>query len=206
MIKVEKRNGLIVDFDGEKIVNAISKAMAETEIGIDEEIARQIADKSYETFSNLDVVHIEKIQDFVEVQLMKTRPDVAKKYILYRDERARLRKYGWVMSDLQRDIYEKKYRFEIETFDEFLTRVSGGNSFIKKAIKDKKFMPAGRILAGRGLDKHGRKMTLSNCYVMPKVEDNIESIFDTAKYMARTYSYGGGVGLTLSKLRPKGLG
>ncbi|SHD77770.1 adenosylcobalamin-dependent ribonucleoside-diphosphate reductase [Schnuerera ultunensis] len=204
MIKVEKRNGLIVDFDGEKIVNAISKAMAETEIGIDEEIARQIADKSYETFSNLDVVHIEKIQDFVEVQLMKTRPDVAKKYILYRDERARLRKYGWVMSDLQRDIYEKKYRFEIETFDEFLTRVSGGNSFIKKAIKDKKFMPAGRILAGRGLDKHGRKMTLSNCYVMPKVEDNIESIFDTAKYMARTYSYGGGVGLTLSKLRPKG--
>ena len=45
-------------------------------------------------------------------------------------------------------------------------------------------MPAGRILAGRGLDKYGRKMTLSNCYVMPKVEDNIESIFDTAKYMA----------------------
>ncbi len=39
---------------------------------------------------------------------------------------------------------------------------------------------------------------------MPKVEDNIESIFDTAKYMARTYSYGGGVGLNLSKLRPKG--
>ena len=65
-------------------------------------------------------------------------------------------------------------------------------------------MPAGRILAGRGLDKLGRKITLSNCYVMPKVEDNIESIFDTAKYLARTYSYGGGVGLTLSKLRPKG--
>ena len=65
-------------------------------------------------------------------------------------------------------------------------------------------MPAGRILAGRGLDKFGRKITLSNCYVMPKVEDNIEAIFDTAKYLARTYSYGGGCGLTLSKLRPKG--
>ncbi|MCF6462655.1 adenosylcobalamin-dependent ribonucleoside-diphosphate reductase [Clostridium sp. Cult1] len=204
MLKVEKRNGMIVDFDGDKIVNAISKAMAETEIGIDENIAKQISDKAYDTFRNLDVVHIEKIQDFVEIQLMKVRPDVAKKYILYRDERARLRKHGWVMTDLQRDIYEKKYRFANESFDEFLTRVSGGNNFIKKAIKDKKFMPAGRILAGRGLDKHGRKMTLSNCYVMPKVEDNIESIFDTAKYMARTYSYGGGVGLTLSKLRPKG--
>ena len=57
------------------------------------------------TFSNLDVVHIEKIQDFVEIQLMQARPDVAKKYILYRDERARLRKHGWVMTDLQRDIY-----------------------------------------------------------------------------------------------------
>ncbi len=55
-----------------------------------------------------------------------------KKYILYRDERARLRKYGWQMTDLQRDIYEKKYRFENESFDEFLTRVSGGNNFIKK--------------------------------------------------------------------------
>ena len=108
------------------------------------------------------------------------------------------------MTDLQRDIYEKKYKFENESFDEFLDRVSGGNNTIKKAIKDKKFMPAGRILAGRGLNKHGRKITLSNCYVMPKVEDNIESIFDTAKYLARTYSYGGGVGLNMSKLRPKG--
>lgn len=204
MLKVEKRNGMIVDFDGEKIVIAVTKAMAETEDGIDEEIANKIAEEAYESFKDLDVIHIEKIQDFVEVQLMKLRPDVAKKYILYREERARLRKHGWDMTDLQRDIYEKKYRFENESFDEFLTRVSGGNNYIKKAIKDKKFMPAGRILAGRGMDKYGKKMTLSNCYVMPKVEDNIESIFDTAKYMARTYSYGGGVGLTLSKLRPKG--
>ena len=204
MIKVEKRNGMIVDFDGDKIVKAISKAMAETEEGVDEKVARDIARKAFQHFSNTEVVNIESIQDFVEIELMKVKPEVAKKYILYRDERARLRKHGWVMTDLQRDIYEKKYRYDNESFDEFLTRVSGNNNFIKKAIKDKKFMPAGRILAGRGLHKLGRKITLSNCYVMPKVEDNIESIFDTAKYMARTYSYGGGVGLTLSKLRPKG--
>lgn len=204
MIKVEKRNGMIVDFDGDKIVKAISKAMAETEEGVDEEVARDIAKKAFEHFKKTEIVNIESIQDFVEVQLMKVKPDVAKKYILYRDERARLRKHGWVMTDLQRDIYEKKYRYDSESFDEFLTRVSGNNNFIKKAIKDKKFMPAGRILAGRGLNKRGRKITLSNCYVMPKVEDNIESIFDTAKYMARTYSYGGGVGVNLSKLRPKG--
>lgn len=204
MLKVEKRNGMIVEFEGEKIVNAISKAMAETEVGVDKDMAREIAHKAQVRFSESQLIDIEKIQDFVEIELMRARPDVAKKYILYRNERARLREHGWQMTDLQRDIYEKKYRFYNESFDGFLTRVSGDNNFIKKAIKDKKFMPAGRILAGRGLDKNGRKVTLSNCYVMPKVEDNIEDIFDTAKYMARTYSYGGGVGLNLSKLRPRG--
>lgn len=204
MLKVEKRNGTIVEFEKEKIVNAIVRAMEETEIGADEGLAIQIADTVFDQFDETKTVNIEKIQDLVEIELMKARPDVAKRYILYRDERAKLREHGWVMSDLQRDIYEKKYRYENESFDSFLTRVSGGNNPIKKAIKDKKFMPAGRILAGRGLDKLGRKITLSNCYVMPKVEDNIESIFDTAKYLARTYSYGGGVGLTISKLRPKG--
>lgn len=204
MLKVEKRNGIIVDFEREKIGEAVKKAMAETETGIDENLAKGIADKALSELVNMELVDIEKIQDFVEIELMKSRPDVAKRYILYRDERAKLREHGWTMSDLQRDIYEKKYRYESESFDSFLTRISGGNSFAKKAIKDKKFMPAGRILAGRGLDKLGRKITLSNCYVMPKVEDNIESIFDTAKYLARTYSYGGGVGLSISKLRPKG--
>ncbi len=204
MLKVEKRNGMVVDFDGDKIVKAITKAMRETEQGVDLDLAIEIADKAYNNFLHRDIIDIEQIQDFVEVELMRARPDVAKKYILYRDKRARLRKYGWEMTDLQRDIYEKKYRYENESFQDFLTRVSGNNSFIMKAIKDKKFMPAGRILAGRGLNKFGRKVTLSNCYVMPKVEDSIESIFDIAKYMARTYSYGGGVGVSLSKLRPRG--
>ncbi len=204
MLKVEKRNGDIVPFESEKIGDAVVKAMRESDIGVDEKLATEVGQKAQEKFGDLEVVHIERIQDFVEIALMMTRPEVAKLYILYRDERAKLREQGWVMSDLQRDIYEKKYRYDSESFDEFLDRVSGGNNPIKKAIKDKKFMPAGRILAGRGLDKLGRKITLSNCYVMPKVEDNIESIFDTAKYLAKTYSYGGGCGLTLSKLRPKG--
>ncbi len=204
MLKVEKRNGMIVDFQEDKIEIAITKAMKETDKGADELVAKKIAQAALGEFKELGKVNIEQIQDFVEVELMKARPDAAKKYIIYREERAKLREQGWSMTDLQRDIYEKKYRYDSETFDQFLDRVSGGNNPIKKAIKDKKFMPAGRILAGRGLDKLGRKITLSNCYVMPKVEDNIESIFDTAKYLARTYSYGGGVGLTLSKLRPKG--
>lgn len=203
-MKVEKRNGVFVDFEAEKIQVAIEKAMQEVEGGLDKELAKQIANEAMERFSDRDTVSIEEIQDFVEVQLMRYTPEVAKRYILYRVERAKLREHGWDMTDLQRDIYEKKYKYDSESFDVFLTRVSGGNEYIKKAVRDKRFMPAGRILAGRGLDKIGRKITLSNCYVMPQVEDSIEDIFDTAKYLARTYSFGGGCGLTLSKLRPKG--
>lgn len=203
-MRVEKRNGAFVDFEADKIKQAIEKAMAEVPGGMDEEISQKIAEEAEARFSDRDTVSIEEIQDFVEIQLMRYTPEVAKRYILYRVERAKLREHGWDMTDLQRDIYEKKYRYDAETFDEFLTRVSGGNEYIKKAIRDKRFMPAGRILAGRGLDKIGRKITLSNCYVMPQVEDSIEDIFDTAKYLARTYSFGGGCGLTLSRLRPKG--
>lgn len=204
MLKVEKRNGNVVDFEQDKIKIAIEKAMKETEKGVDEEVSQKIASEVFEEVNGKDLVNIEDIQDLVELALMKYRPEVAKKYILYRQERTKLREKGWDMTALQRDIYEKKYRYDSETFNDFLTRVSGGNEYIKKAISDKKFMPAGRILAGRGLDKLGRKITLSNCYVMPKVEDSIESIFDTAKYLARTYSYGGGCGVNISKLRPKG--
>ena len=56
-------------------------------------------------------------------------------------------------------------------------------------------MFAGRILANRGLPKDGIKVTYSNCYVLSPPQDNLESIFDTAKYLARTFSYGGGVGI-----------
>ena len=204
-MEVIKRSGKIVQYDGEKITIAIEKAMAETEKGVDSKVSESITNEiTSEIKKSQDPVDIERIQDMVELHLMKTRPEVAKAYILYRQQRQKLREQGWEMSDLQRDIYENKYRYKNENFEGFLDRIARENNTVKKAIADKKFMPAGRILAGRGLAEDGRKVTLSNCYVMPKVEDSIESIYDTAKYLARTYSYGGGVGLNISKLRPRG--
>ncbi len=102
------------------------------------------------------------------------------------------------------DIWERKYRYENESFDEWITRVSGKNIAIAELIKEKKFLFGGRILANRGLENKGRKISLSNCYVIEPPEDNIESIFDCAKKLARTYSYGGGCGVDISKLAPKG--
>lgn len=101
------------------------------------------------------------------------------------------------------DIWKKKYQTNGETFLEWVNRISGGNDEIKEMILQKKFLFAGRIMAGRGI-QDGRKTSLSNCYVMQPPEDNLESIFDCASQMARTYSYGGGCGVDVSGLSPKG--
>lgn len=102
------------------------------------------------------------------------------------------------------DIWHRKYQYENETFDQWLCRISNGNSKLEKLILDKKFLFGGRILANRGLHDKGRKISMSNCYVMTPPEDNIESIFECAKELARTYSYGGGCGVDISKLAPRG--
>lgn len=102
------------------------------------------------------------------------------------------------------DIWTKKYRYENETFDEWLDRVSNKDEDVKRLIVEKKFLFGGRILSNRGLDKLGVKITLSNCYVITPPEDNIESIFECASKLARTYSYGGGCGIDISKLAPNG--
>lgn len=102
------------------------------------------------------------------------------------------------------DIWTKKYAAEGENFDSWITRVSGGNKEIAQYMKEKKFLFGGRILSNRGLDKLGRKVTYSNCYVIEPPKDEIESIFDCAKKLARTYSYGGGCGVDISQLSPKG--
>lgn len=100
------------------------------------------------------------------------------------------------------DIWKKKYQRHEESFEDWLNRVSGGDADVAELIADKKFLFGGRILSNRGIDDE--KVTYSNCYVISPPEDNIESIYDTAKKLARTYSYGGGCGIDISKLAPCG--
>lgn len=100
------------------------------------------------------------------------------------------------------DIWQRKYKKGNETFDEWLDRVSGGDDAVRAAIKSKRFLFGGRILSNRGVTD--TKVTYSNCYVVAPPEDNIESIYDSRKKLARTYSYGGGAGVDLSKLAPAG--
>lgn len=46
---------------------------------------------------------------------------------------------------------------------------------------------------------------MNNCFVVESPDDSIEGIYNTARDVARTFSYGGGVGVNLSTLRPKGV-
>lgn len=69
-------------------------------------------------------------------------------------------------------------------------------------LRDFKFVAGGRIMFASG--NKGRNVTLLNCYFLGQPEDSIEGIFSKLKEMALTYSYGGGVGLDISSLRPKG--
>lgn len=102
------------------------------------------------------------------------------------------------------DIWKNKYCNDGEVFEQWVDRVSGHDDEVGAMIREQKFLFGGRILANRGLEYDGKKITLSNCYVMTPPEDNIESIFERAGKLARTYSYGGGCGIDISRLSPKG--
>ena len=81
-MEVIKRQGYLVEFEPNKIKNAIEKAMAETTDGIDTEMSAKISLRIQEMIKERDrAINVEEIQDMVESLLMDTeRKDVAKKY------------------------------------------------------------------------------------------------------------------------------
>lgn len=126
---------------------------------------------------------------------------------------------NWWDNHIAQQILSKKYfhKEELElaekhgfenAFKAFVGRVSG--IFSTKELKDfmhDSLVNGDFILAGRSLYAAGAKdkfkASMSNCYIMPSPEDNIESIFETCGKMGRIFSYGGGCGMNISNLRPK---
>lgn len=86
--KIEKRDGSIVDFNKDKITNAIMKAMKSVGM-VDEKEASAVATQVVKEVnkSNKSIAGVEDIQDIVEEKLMKKLPKVAKEYITYRNQR-----------------------------------------------------------------------------------------------------------------------
>ena len=99
------------------------------------------------------------------------------------------------------DIWEKKYRFNDEAFEEWLDRVSNKNEDLRNLIKERKFLFGGRTLANRNT---GKKGSFSNCYSRGFVEDDLDDLMQATKDIAVTFKAQGGQGISLSKLRPRG--
>ena len=101
-LRVIKRNGKVVPFELDKIKVAVTKAFLSVESGgaaASERIHNKVEGITHgvlETFSRRmpsgGTLHIEEIQDQVELQLMRSEEHpVARNYILYREERAQER-------------------------------------------------------------------------------------------------------------------
>lgn len=105
MSQVRKRDGRIVEFDKEKIRTAILKAFQEVD-GEISDYARNKASKITSHIANTSqMLAVEDIQDMIESQLMNSeRKDIAKAYILYRNERTKIRNKN---STVVRTIKEK---------------------------------------------------------------------------------------------------
>lgn len=115
----------------------------------------------------------------------------------------------WQEKEVAKHILPKKYMHDGEDFYDFTNRVCSIFSCdklidnITNYIHSADFFLAGRSLYGAG-SKGKFKSTMSNCYILPMPEDSLESIYEIKKQMARIFSYGGGCGINISNLRPKG--
>jgi len=125
------------------------------------------------------------------------------------------------MDDLSIKVFNDRYALKDEngnpverTFEEMWQRVAKGVASAEKSeirqlweerfyniLKDFKFVPAGRILSGIGSNA---AVTFYNCFVIPSPEDSRGGILDNVKLMTEIMSRGGGVGVNLSTLRPRG--
>lgn len=68
-------------------------------------------------------------------------------------------------------------------------------------MQDFKYVPGGRILAGAGT---GYDVTFYNCFVIPSPKDSRGGILKTLSQMVEIMAHGGGVGINISSLRPRG--
>lgn len=117
---------------------------------------------------------------------------------------------------LSQEVWERKYKWKDErTLDDNIKRVARESAKVEETeekrreweekfyelMKDAKFLPGGRILAGMGTSMY---QTLFNCFTLPVIEDSIEGIFESVKLNAIIHSLGGGTGANFSTIRPEG--
>ncbi|MCK4553660.1 ribonucleoside triphosphate reductase [Candidatus Parcubacteria bacterium] len=137
--QIRKRSGEIVNFDQKKIADAIFKAGEAVGI-LDKKLSHDLSDDVVKTLSNKfherSIPAVEEIQDVVEEALIQNRRiKIAKAYILYRDQRARLREMSLMINsnDLMQG-YLQKSDWRVKENSNMSYSLQGLNNHIASAI------------------------------------------------------------------------
>ena len=228
---VRKRDGRVVSYDREKIAVAIFKALQSTGEGTKEkadELALKVEEEIIKKYGQ-EMPDVEGIQDLVEKVLIDSDlVETARAYILYRKERAEIRKAKEVLTGvkdelklslnalkvlerryLRKDEYGRPVETPLEMFERVARNIAEAEKNYGKDPEEAhikffelmtslKFLPNSPTLMNAGTELQ----QLAACFVLP-VGDSIEEIFDAVKYTALIHKTGGGTGFSFTHLRPK---
>lgn len=142
MEKVVKRDGKIVEFNSEKITNAIEKAAKVTK-EFDVSVAKNLTEKVVELTQelvakkreNLKAASIEEIQDIVEYILLSSDyKKTAKSYMLYREQQSKLREFTQNADIEMVDDYLKQLDWQVNENSNMSYSIQGLNNYISSQI------------------------------------------------------------------------
>lgn len=184
---VTKRDGRKDDFDITKIISAITKAFLE----VDGELTSAAKLKAqtiarYVKSMNKDMT-VEEIQDIVEKKLMASnRKDVAKAYILYRDQRTRRRE---MRSDIMNIVREKAQASNVQNQNANVDEKSFGGRMGETAESVLKAYALNELVSQTTRDNHVNNMVYihdlghyalgdHNCLSVP-IDDLLANGFET---------------------------
>ncbi len=172
--KVEKRNGEVVDFDAQKIEEAIYKALTFAKEG-EENKAREISEKVMDLlmrrFSREEVPHVEEIQNIVEeVLIMEDLTETARSYILYREKRREIRETSTELDESTKIIekYVDELDWEVKENANMTYSLQGLNQYATSHISKKywlnKIYPEKIRNAAKNQDFHIHDLNLLATY------------------------------------------
>ncbi|MEM3626411.1 MAG: vitamin B12-dependent ribonucleotide reductase [Candidatus Bathyarchaeia archaeon] len=228
--KVRKRDGRIVDFDSNRIRDAIHKAFLAVELedgekaeSITKEVVKLLEERFLEKPPS-----VEDVQDIVIEVLRKSGyGKVADEYQNYRSKKEEIRELKDKLGILEPkltvnalEVLRRRYLLKdeeeriVETPSQMFRRIAGAiakvdeqygaNSEKSEKIFYDMMAKLEFLPNSPTLFNAGTELgQLSACFVLP-VEDSLESIFTAVKNMALIEKTGGGVGFDFSRLRPKG--
>jgi ribonucleoside-triphosphate reductase len=172
--QVQKRDGRIVDFDQSKITQAIFKALTATKKGgkrVAQKLSDQVIDLLNRRFKKGTIPQIEEIQDIVEeVLIINGYTETAKAYILYREQRRRIREATTAIDEAIEmiDQYIQELDWQVKENANMAYSLQGLNHYIVSAVAKKywlsKIYPKEVREAVQGGDFHIHNLDSLSCY------------------------------------------